>query len=152
MHPLTIVVVSRLAKIASKHFTSSDTFPSLVLPGDCCFWKQRREEYKKKTLALISKRKEEEESEKQERKNKESEKRKKQQKKKKKKKRNTTEGVILVQHQFSGLFFFFVPFHSHHLYTVLPSWRLDWLPMKWPRITRIPWKISLRMTGSKSAI
>ena len=48
MHPLTIVVVSRLAKIASKHFTSSDTFPSLVLPGDCCFWKQRREEYKKK--------------------------------------------------------------------------------------------------------
>ena len=151
MHPLTIVVVSRLAKIASKHFTSSDTFPSLVLPGDCCFWKQRREEYKKKTLALISKRKEEEESEKQERKNKESEKRKKQQKKKKKKKKKYNRRCYPCSTPILRSFFF-VPFHSHHLYTVLPSWRLDWLPMKWPRITRIPWKISLRMTGSKSAI
>ena len=121
MHPLTIVVVSRLAKIASKHFTSSDTFPSLVLPGDCCFWKQRREEYKKKTLALISKRKEEEESEKQERKNKESEKRKKQQKKKKKKKKKKKEiqpKVLSLFNTNSPVFFFCPISFSPSLYSV----------------------------------
>ena len=117
MHPLTIVVVSRLAKIASKHFTSSDTFPSLVLPGDCCFWKQRREEYKKKTLALISKRKEEEESEKQERKNKESEKRKKQQKKKKKKKEIQPK-VLSLFNTNSPVFFFCPISFSPSLYSV----------------------------------
>ena len=116
MHPLTIVVVSRLAKIASKHFTSSDTFPSLVLPGDCCFWKQRREEYKKKTLALISKRKEEEESEKQERKNKESEKRKKQQKKKKKK--EIQPKVLSLFNTNSPVFFFCPISFSPSLYSV----------------------------------
>lgn len=56
LHPLTIVVVSRLAKIASKHFTSSDTFPSLVLPGDL-FLETKEGRIQEKTLALISKRK-----------------------------------------------------------------------------------------------
>ena len=135
MHPLTIVVVSRLAKIASKHFTSSDTFPSLVLPGDL-FLETKEGRIQEKNIGSN------------------------QQKKKKKKVKNSKRKKKEIQQKICRCYPCLTPilrsfrlsFHPHRLYTVLPLWRLAWLPTKWPRITRIPWKISLQMTGSKSAI